>query len=177
MNDDWSRCPICYEDYSLLHRPTTFVCGHSTCIDHMFGHNRLHEIWQTIVLIIQQSGLIQQIFELNLTPTTSSSEIYVRGSQSDLNDIVQNEATSTRPSIILSFIFASLLTLKKNERKSRQLKKCGHYCFLTLTPQCCSCSDQRPYSENNHYDAYIDGHGIKNLAQRNRHYCPGCKKE
>ncbi|CAF2076975.1 unnamed protein product [Rotaria magnacalcarata] len=114
---------------------------------------------------------------INLTPTTSSSEIYVRGSQSDLNDIVQNEATSTRPSIILSFIFASLLTLKKNERKSRQLKKCGHYCFLTLTPQCCSCSDQRPYSENNHYDAYIDGHGIKNLAQRNRHYCPGCKKE
>ncbi|CAF5222823.1 unnamed protein product, partial [Rotaria magnacalcarata] len=44
MNDDWSRCPICYEDYSLLHRPTTFVCGHSTCIDHMFGHNRLHEM-------------------------------------------------------------------------------------------------------------------------------------
>ncbi|CAF1160323.1 unnamed protein product [Rotaria sordida] len=41
MNDEWSRCPICFEDYSLIHRPTTFVCGHSTCIDHTIGSKRL----------------------------------------------------------------------------------------------------------------------------------------
>ncbi|CAF1163184.1 unnamed protein product [Rotaria sp. Silwood1] len=42
MNDEWSRCPICFEDYSLTHRPTTFVCGHSTCVDHTTGPKRLH---------------------------------------------------------------------------------------------------------------------------------------
>ena len=43
MNDDWSRCPICYENYSLIHRPTTFICGHSVCIDHTSGRNRLRK--------------------------------------------------------------------------------------------------------------------------------------
>ncbi|CAF2516222.1 unnamed protein product [Rotaria sp. Silwood2] len=42
MNDEWSRCPICFEDYSLIHRPTTFVCGHSTCIDHTIGSQCIH---------------------------------------------------------------------------------------------------------------------------------------
>jgi hypothetical protein len=41
MNDEWSRCPICFEDYSLTHRPTTFICGHSTCLNHTVGLNRL----------------------------------------------------------------------------------------------------------------------------------------
>lgn len=43
MNDEWSRCPICFEDYSPTHRPTTFVCGHSTCIDHVIGVESLRE--------------------------------------------------------------------------------------------------------------------------------------
>ena len=41
MNDEWSRCPICFEDYSINHRPTTFECGHSTCIDHVTGREPL----------------------------------------------------------------------------------------------------------------------------------------
>jgi len=43
MNDEWSRCPVCFEDYSLIHRPTTFICGHSMCIDHTVGNYRLRE--------------------------------------------------------------------------------------------------------------------------------------
>ncbi len=42
-NDDWCQCPICFEIYSIIHRPTTFICGHSVCIDHVFGKNRLEE--------------------------------------------------------------------------------------------------------------------------------------
>ena len=41
MNEEWSRCPICFEEYSSTHRPTTFACGHSTCIDHTVGSQRL----------------------------------------------------------------------------------------------------------------------------------------
>lgn len=42
-NDDWCQCPICFEIYSIIHRPTTFICGHSVCIDHVSGKNRLEE--------------------------------------------------------------------------------------------------------------------------------------
>ena len=41
--DEWSQCPVCFEDYSTLHRPTTFECGHAMGIDHVNGEKRLEE--------------------------------------------------------------------------------------------------------------------------------------
>lgn len=32
---DWCRCAFCHEIYSTSRRPTTLICGHSVCIDHM----------------------------------------------------------------------------------------------------------------------------------------------
>ncbi|CAF3723058.1 unnamed protein product [Rotaria sordida] len=204
MNDEWSRCPICYEDYSLIHRPTTFICGHSTCIDHTFGHNRLRECpicrhplnqqhEYNISYNLEEAARLYHItkniidfstiklpsvdIQTNHTSTIHCNENYACRLQTKLDHEVQNEETITRPTTILAFIAASVLKMKKREYTGKQYKKCGHYCFLITTPQCCACSDQRPHSENSRYEKYVDGHGIKHFGKRNEHYCPGCKQD
>ncbi|CAF1258364.1 unnamed protein product [Adineta steineri] len=75
------------------------------------------------------------------------------------------------PTTILASNSAAISGHQKSQH-IEQRKKCGHYCFLTTTPLCCSCSDQRPYSNDNLYEKYVDGHGIKIIGQRDQNYCP-----
>ncbi|CAF0881883.1 unnamed protein product [Rotaria sp. Silwood1] len=203
MNDDWSRCPICYEEYSLVHRPTTFLCGHSTCIDHTFGHNRLNECpicryplhqqheYNVSYNLEEASRLYHMTkntvdystiklpsadIQTNHISTVYRNENNERRLPTKLDHEVHNEETITTPRTILAFILASASAMKKTAHKGQQHKKCGHYCFLNTTPQCCECSDQRPHAENNRYDKYVDGHGIQQFARRNEYYCPSCKQ-
>jgi hypothetical protein len=51
-NDDWCQCLICFENYSVEHRPTTFICGHSVCIDHVRGNNKLEECEKISLIMV-----------------------------------------------------------------------------------------------------------------------------
>ncbi|CAF1221539.1 unnamed protein product [Adineta steineri] len=201
MDDSWSRCPVCFEDYSLLHRPTTFVCGHSTCIDHTSGLNRLRECpicryplnqqheYNVSYSLEEASCLYRSIKNTagystiefpsehigsNHIKIMNPDDIYARQLQEKFNYEIQNEHVEERPTTILALIFAVISSQQKSQHIG-QKKECGHGCFLTTTSQCCSCSDRRPHSEYKGYEKYVDGRGIQRTGQRNQDYCPSCK--
>lgn len=43
--------------------------------------------------------------------------------------------------------------------ENKELKECGHFCFPSSTPLCCSCSDLRPDLGGIFYPIYADGRG------------------
>lgn len=52
-----------------------------------------------------------------------------------------------------------------------QKKNCGHFCYPSITIDCCTCMDTRPILPENNYPMYIDGVGWSNTASRNAGYC------
>ena len=57
---------------------------------------------------------------------------------------------------------------------SRETKQCGHLCWPSSTPKCCSCMDERAVLEGNSYPSYIDGLGWADAGARDDGYCPVC---
>ncbi|CAF0933175.1 unnamed protein product [Adineta steineri] len=133
MNNSWCQCPVCFEDYSLLHRPTTFLCSHSTCIDHTSGINRLREclicryplnqqhIYNVSYSLEEASCLYHSIkntagfsvikvpsetIESNHIKVRNRDDIYARQLQEKFNYEIQNEHVEERPTTILALIFA-----------------------------------------------------------------------
>ncbi len=78
------------------------------------------------------------------TQTNHKSRMYPDKSDYEM----RNEETVIRPRTILALILAAASGLKKSERTNLHDKKCGHYCFLTTTPCCCSCSGKNFIIEN-----------------------------
>lgn len=56
----------------------------------------------------------------------------------------------------------------------KEQKKCGHFCYPSTTPDCCSCMDLRPQLEGDLYPIYVDGKGWADEGTRNHGYCPVC---
>ena len=56
----------------------------------------------------------------------------------------------------------------------KELKKCGHFCYPSTTPDCCSCMDLRPQLDGDLYPIYVDGKGWSDEGTRNHGYCPVC---
>ncbi|CAF0999125.1 unnamed protein product [Adineta ricciae] len=172
MNDEWSRCPICFEDYTLEHRPTTFTCGHSTCIDHTVGTKRLrncaicHGIshWSTIKLPTATAS------RDNAAEMIHRDELYARRLQAELLH------GRERAVVIDPTPQASQAASAQNQPVG-YLKNCGHRCDLRTTQRCCTCSDRRPRRQGNTYETYVDGRGVVNSAARNEFYCSTCKRQ
>ena len=57
---------------------------------------------------------------------------------------------------------------------SRELKQCGHFCYPSNNPGCCTCMDARPVLAGNSYPCYVDGRGWVNEGARDDGYCPVC---
>mmetsp|Transcript_40501 Transcript_40501/g.41331 ORF Transcript_40501/g.41331 Transcript_40501/m.41331 type:complete len:231 (+) Transcript_40501:30-722(+) len=57
---------------------------------------------------------------------------------------------------------------------SKEIKKCGHVCYPSSTPFCCSCSDKRLVIESGKYPMYVDGQGWVDNASRDEYYCHVC---
>lgn len=55
---------------------------------------------------------------------------------------------------------------------TKEMKQCGHYCYPSNLPGCCSCSDVRPVED--FYENYLDGVGFTKTAERDDHYCGVC---
>lgn len=154
-----------------------------------------HAIKTTIDLSAVQVPLVDT--QIDHASALSHDKIYGHRFQATWSRKTANKETTTRPTTILAFILAARSRMTKSKEKGQE-KKCGHHCFLTTTVQCCTCSgkitnynrkliyscfhlyvyliDQRPHSENNLYEKYIDGHGIQQCAKRNQSYCPSCKR-
>lgn len=56
----------------------------------------------------------------------------------------------------------------------KEQKKCGHFCYPSTTPDCCSCMDLRPQLKGDLYPIYVDGKGWSDEGMRNHGYCPVC---
>ena len=56
----------------------------------------------------------------------------------------------------------------------KERKECGHYCYPSTTPKCCSCMDARPILAGNTFPSYTDGLGWTNDGTRDDGYCPVC---
>ena len=63
---DWCHCAFCHEIYAPSRRPTTLICGHSVCIDHMQGAaERLSECgvnWSLVTSAIDEFLFLQVLF-------------------------------------------------------------------------------------------------------------------
>ncbi|CAF1499430.1 unnamed protein product [Adineta ricciae] len=198
MNDEWSRCPICFEDYTLEHRPTTFTCGHSTCIDHTVGTKRLRNCpicrcslesvtEYHVSYNLEEAARLFQAIKNNVDwstiklPTATASrdnaaemihrdELYARRLQAELLH------GRERAVVIDPTPQASQAASAQNQPVG-YLKNCGHRCDLRTTQRCCTCSDRRPRRQGNTYETYVDGRGVVNSAARNEFYCSTCKRQ
>ncbi|UJR28573.1 hypothetical protein I4U23_009806 [Adineta vaga] len=162
MNDEWSRCPICFEDYSREHRPTTFTCGHSTCIDHTIGTRRL----QNCPICRQPLGYSRE-YHISYNLEEASRFLQTIKNAIDWSKIelpsgtaIDDNERNNLEMIHRDEVYARRLQAELNRRQTRTVnqnaqanearvrpnepvgyaKQCGHRCDLLSTTRCCTCS-------------------------------------
>jgi len=91
-------------------------------------------------------------------PIPAPPPLVVRSASSDLSCSPPRAGTVTRI----------------NSGRNSQVKDCGHRCWPSFLPNCCTCSDKRPLLDEGTYPMYKDGIGWVNEANRNAGYCPNC---
>ncbi|CAF1172074.1 unnamed protein product [Didymodactylos carnosus] len=201
MDNDWSRCPICFEEWNMIHRPTTFVCGHTVCIEHLTCREPLrecpmcrgrlpilkdHQTWHVSYALEEAARTFRRMKD-----ATGNSAVETSTGKPMLK--LANEIDTARERLIaddeayareLERADKELVQLEQRRRKqspnphltkqrTENAKGCGHSCDLITTRQCCACSDRRPVLP--YYNAYVDGVGNVSRARRNEFYCPSCK--
>ncbi|UJR20945.1 hypothetical protein I4U23_024054 [Adineta vaga] len=122
-------------NYSLIHRPTTFVCGHSTCIDHTYSRNPLlecsicrhplneqdvHNVSYNLKGAVRLYHATKDTFDYSTVKLplvniqTTDLEKIIRAEvdscqPTNTNGLkAQNEESTQRPTVILVLIFATI---------------------------------------------------------------------